>query len=1425
MDIYLFCGILFIQGLSAIFNNDLCYPTELNITIKIDPSKDFQWHYIDLQCSNWNNQSVVFLLSPDDDVRDYFEFVPYLRQNEYYLQVNATSTIADAYSTNITVYSESNLMNIIPLKILITKQDENEIIIIPRMKYPIYEKLPPGEIIAEVGVYTSYRSNLTVHSDDMPEYFAFSTIENGTFNIETVSVIDLDLLQEEINRTIENIYYETYYYDGTGIYWSPENVMFEFTVKVSDSIHDVTGSEIVNAFIYDINDHTPFCKNSTVTFSRYGNAYDLNLLCTDDDYSDRTLRYNTTTSTCKEEFGVTDYGLLTPMVDVIPTKASCQYVLHVTDGEYFTAVNLTIKFEECPSGNDSKNQEWGIGDPGKYSNGVCPEGYTGTVRRYCTQEGYYEDPIYNCIPNYIIETLVNGTNGSIEAVKALDILSDVTSTTSNKDGTLLYNDITTVLNIVNILSTITNSLNESYIDLPEITYKYLQVVDNIIDEKSILSWNCSKQKAQIGAETVLETLDKFTEIVTNGNLATDIEIPKSNLYLKIAKITTCNNNIEFPDRKSPGNITDWTKHSMVVVKIPCSQQFGSSIFSGVVYRNLSKLLCIDTHTGSTGPEINAPVLSFSLFPAPIETLSKPIELIFEIYNKSLQNPYCTYWSVTDRTWTTDGCWLVSHNKKDNTVTCHCKQFGNFAVLMSPPNTTVTSVNDPKHDDAKDRDDPRLVCRNVTTKFSRYSGKFNLSDMCTYSGYSGRKVTFYTVTSTCQEELNVVENLYVEVVVKEIPTKTSCHYVLNASDGKLNTPAKLTIKFEECPSGTDYKQQPWEIGRPGNYSYRDCPDGYKGTVERYCTMEGYYEDPIYNCTSVQIMEILEDVSNSKIEADEALDRLSNVTSTTSNKTESLQFSDTTVVVNILSKITDTLNESSTDLPEITGKYLQVVDNIIDEKSISSWNDTKQKTEVGAEKVLETLDKFTEKVAHGNLTADIEVPKPNLYLKIAKVTTCDKNVEFPDRKSSENVAEWTKHSMDVVKLPCSQRTAASTFSGIVYRDPSKLFYINANNESANPEFNAPILSFSLFPTPNETLDEPIELTFDIIDSSLENPKCSYWSTTNRTWATDGCWLVTHNKEDNTVTCHCNHLTNFAILMSPSKTIITSVGVHFEALSTITLVGCIMSMICLGGTIIMFGLFWRYVRSSRTFIHINLSISLFIAYLIFVTGLEATENKDLCMSIAVFLQFFLLVAFFTMLVEGLNLAFIVLKPVSAKKPTIPLLIGAYVLAFIVTGVSLGVHFNDYIREEFCWLSVESGAVWSFIVPVILVIVSNIIIVIIVVYTMFGTASMSRKTSTEKTKIAVRNIIILTPTLGLSWIIGIFAVNEHTIVFQYLFAILNSVQGLLICLVHLVLNNKIRDALRNRYSRWLSSRSFSTERPSRNMKSTTNSTATSKV
>lgn len=57
------------------------------------------------------------------------------------------------------------------------------------------------------------------------------------------------------------------------------------------------------------------------------------------------------------------------------------------------------------------------------------------------------------------------------------------------------------------------------------------------------------------------------------------------------------------------------------------------------------------------------------------------------------------------------------------------------------------------------------------------------------------------------------------------------------------------------------------------------------------------------------------------------------------------------------------------------------------------------------------------------------------------------------------------------------------------------------------------------------------------------------------------------------------------------------------------------------------------------------------------------------------------------------------------------------------------------------------------------------------------------------VKGVIILTPILGINWLFGLLAVNEQMLVFEFLFVILNSLQGLLIFLFHCVGSSEVSD------------------------------------
>ncbi|CAG2255056.1 unnamed protein product [Mytilus edulis] len=54
----------------------------------------------------------------------------------------------------------------------------------------------------------------------------------------------------------------------------------------------------------------------------------------------------------------------------------------------------------------------------------------------------------------------------------------------------------------------------------------------------------------------------------------------------------------------------------------------------------------------------------------------------------------------------------------------------------------------------------------------------------------------------------------------------------------------------------------------------------------------------------------------------------------------------------------------------------------------------------------------------------------------------------------------------------------------------------------------------------------------------------------------------------------------------------------------------------------------------------------------------------------------------------------------------------------------------------------------------------------------SQQSKSRLEKTKSGVRSICVLAPLFGVTWVFGVLSMSKDLVVFQYLFAIFNSLQ-----------------------------------------------------
>ncbi|XP_075831785.1 adhesion G protein-coupled receptor E3 isoform X2 [Microtus pennsylvanicus] len=353
------------------------------------------------------------------------------------------------------------------------------------------------------------------------------------------------------------------------------------------------------------------------------------------------------------------------------------------------------------------------------------------------------------------------------------------------------------------------------------------------------------------------------------------------------------------------------------------------------------------------------------------------------------------------------------------------------------------------------------------------------------------------------------------------------------------------------------------------------------------------------------------------------------------------------------------------------------------------------------------------------------------------------------------------------------------------------------------NSLIVSAAIRSEVKPVLSEPVILTLQNIqpiDPRAEH-LCVYWegSEDGGSWSTKGCSHMHTN--DSYTTCKCFHLSSFAVLMALSL----EEDSVLSALSVITYVGLSLSLLCLFLAAVTFVL-CQPIQNTSTTLHLQLSICLFLADLLFLTGINRTEPKVLCSLIAGMLHYLYLASFMWMLLEGLHLFLTVrnLKVANYSssgrfKKRFMYPVGYGIPAFIVAVSAIARHKN-YGTHTHCWLSLDKAFIWSFLGPVAAIILINLVFYFQTIWILRSKlSSLNKEVSTlQDTKIMTFKAIVQLFVLGCSWGIGFFMVIEFgktvKLIIAYLFTIINVLQGVLIFVVHCLLNRQVR----TEYKKW---------------------------
>ncbi|XP_059409051.1 adhesion G protein-coupled receptor E5-like isoform X4 [Carassius carassius] len=347
----------------------------------------------------------------------------------------------------------------------------------------------------------------------------------------------------------------------------------------------------------------------------------------------------------------------------------------------------------------------------------------------------------------------------------------------------------------------------------------------------------------------------------------------------------------------------------------------------------------------------------------------------------------------------------------------------------------------------------------------------------------------------------------------------------------------------------------------------------------------------------------------------------------------------------------------------------------------------------------------------------------------------------------------------------------------------------------QLNSKVVTAVISNAETKQLSEPVMLVFTHEEEREESEgvtySCVYWDDAEGVWSGRGCEGAWSNSTH--TVCYWSHFSTFAVLMA-----LYPVQDTFE-LVMITRVGLALSLVCLFLCILTFK-FCRSIQGTRTSIHLHLSISLFIADLVFLCGISSTHNQVACGIVAGLLHFFFLSAFCWMLLEGVQIYRMVVMVFHTTLKHLYMYLVGYGAPLVIVIISAITFPAGYGTKRHCWLSLDRYFILSFFAPVCIIVILNGFVFIITIWKLAKNFSSlnpdlsSLKQIRSFTVAAVAQLCIL----GGTWIFGFFLFQEKgTEVMLYLFTILNSLQGALIFIMHCLLPKPVRTEYYNLFGR----------------------------
>uniref|UniRef100_A0A8D2Q3A7 Cadherin EGF LAG seven-pass G-type receptor 3 n=1 Tax=Varanus komodoensis TaxID=61221 RepID=A0A8D2Q3A7_VARKO len=660
-----------------------------------------------------------------------------------------------------------------------------------------------------------------------------------------------------------------------------------------------------------------------------------------------------------------------------------------------------------------------------------------------------------------------------------------------------------------------------------------------------------------------------------------------------------------------------------------------------------------------------------------------------------------------------------------------------------------------------------------------------------------------------------------------------------------TPSGCQVLYEACPKSLKAGVW-WPQTKFGLPAVVPCPKGSLGAAVRHCDEErGWLEPDLFNCTSPAFKELsslLDGLERNEtelntIEAKKLAHQLRAVT----DQMERYFGNDVHITYRLLSHLMAFESRqhgfglTATQDAHFNENLLWAGSSVLALENQEHW-DALLQNDHGSAGLMEKLREYTGTLASNmKLTYlnPVGVVTPNIVLSIDRMENHTQlRRRYPRYHSTlfRGQAMWDPHTHVVLPLsifaPSKVEATLSLINNetndtvespppkdslpepepavtililIIYRTIGGLlparYQLDRRNLRLpkNPVMNSPIMSVSVFSNHTflqSTLEAPLVLEFRLLETANRSkPLCVQWNHSSQSelagfWTVRDCDLVYRNTTH--VRCHCSQFGTFGVLMDSSHREQLEGDLETLAIVTYSLVS--LSLLCLLLTF-FFLICLKGLKSNTRGIHCNVSITLFFSELLFLLGINRTENQFLCTVIAILLHYFFLSTFAWLFVQGLH---IYRMQTEARNINYGAMRFYYAIGWgvpaIITGLSVGLDPEGYGNPDFCWISIHDKLIWSFAGPITLVIVMNGVMFLLVAKML---CSPGQKEAKKKSVLlTLRSSFVLLLVISTTWLFGLLAVNNSVLAFHYLYTILCSLQGLAVLLLFCVLNKEAQEA-----------------------------------